>query len=217
MLPITTAVAIAIFNSRIVEYSCIRVQTHEIHQTRTAARRTEPRAPICRNGLRCAGSLSADGVPDEPSGLAEALGKRPFAAASVGPAWFLSQLGAGVGLIAAHVFRWFHFADAVAGHRAVMGVAQQDGKKASLSICMDLRVAPASRAANRLLCSLFPLPPSDAPWGVDHLPSLSPSRRPEQIFPARPNARNGYRSLSAVRTRADNRTSRFSARARCHR
>jgi hypothetical protein len=128
-----------------------------------------------------------------------------------------SQLGAGVGLIAAHVFRWFHFADAVAGHRAVMGVAQQDGKKASLSICMDLRVAPASRAANRLLCSLFPLPPSDAPWGVDHLPSLSPSRRPEQIFPARPNARNGYRSLSAVRTRADNRTSRFSARARCHR
>jgi hypothetical protein len=34
----------------------------------------------------------------------------------------LSQLGAVVGLIAEHVFRWFHFADEVAGHRAVMGV-----------------------------------------------------------------------------------------------
>jgi len=66
-----------------------------------------------------------------------------------------AQLGAIVGLAAKHVFRWFHFANGVAGSRAVMRFVsgQKDGKKASLSICecMNLRVAPSSRAANRLL------------------------------------------------------------------
>jgi hypothetical protein len=53
-----------------------------------------------------------------------------------------------VGLIAEHAFGRFHFADEVPGDWMVMSfvTSQQDGKKASFSICecINLRVAPSS-------------------------------------------------------------------------
>jgi hypothetical protein len=75
------------------------------------------------------------------------------------PMQFSAQLGAVIGLIAEHVFRWLHSAEETLSDRAVVRFApgQQDGNQAPFSICkcVDLRVAPASRAAN----SLFLLPP----------------------------------------------------------
>jgi hypothetical protein len=75
------------------------------------------------------------------------------------PMQFSAQLGAVISLIAEHMFRWLHSAEKTLGDRAVVRFAsgQQDGDQAPFSICecVDLCVAPASRAAN----SLFLLPP----------------------------------------------------------
>jgi hypothetical protein len=75
------------------------------------------------------------------------------------PMQFSAQLGAVVNLIAEHVFRRLHSAEKTLSDRAVVRFAsgQQDGDEAPFSICecVDLRVAPASRAAN----SFFLLPP----------------------------------------------------------
>ncbi len=95
--------------------------------------------------------------------LAEA--ERPLAVAAVrnnglGPAPMQlgAQFSAIVGLVAEHMLRWLHSADQALSDRAVVCFAssQQDGDQAPFSICecMDLRVAPTSRAAN----SLFLLP-----------------------------------------------------------
>ena len=72
---------------------------------------------------------------------------------------FVAQLVAVVGLIAEHKFGWFNAVDEPFGNGAIVGLTagQQDGNETSFSIreCMNLRVAPAARAAN----SLFLLPP----------------------------------------------------------
>jgi hypothetical protein len=71
----------------------------------------------------------------------------------------LAQFGAVIGLVAEQAFRCFASANQPLCNRAVMGftAGQENGDQTALSICecMDLCVAPASRAAN----SLFLLPP----------------------------------------------------------
>src|SRR5262249_33300190 len=68
---------------------------------------------------------------------------------------FLAQFGAVVSLVAEQPFRRLHSADQALRDRAIMRFAagQQDGNKAPFSICecVNLRVAPAARAANSLL------------------------------------------------------------------
>jgi hypothetical protein len=72
---------------------------------------------------------------------------------------FVAQFIAVVGLIAEHAFGWFNSVDEAFGDWAIvcLTAGQEDGNETPLSICecMDLRVAPAARAAN----SLFLLPP----------------------------------------------------------
>src|SRR4030088_738193 len=72
-------------------------------------------------------------------------------------------LGAVVGLVGDQAFRCFAYGDEPLRDRAVMRFAagQEDGEKTAPSICecMDLCVAPASRAANCLLL-LPPFPPA---------------------------------------------------------
>ena len=67
-----------------------------------------------------------------------------------------------VGLIAEHMFGRLDIADQLFRHWAVVRFAtrQENGDQASLSICqcMNLRVAPAARAADSLLL-LPPFPP----------------------------------------------------------
>src|SRR5262245_47880389 len=67
----------------------------------------------------------------------------------------LAQLGAIVGLVAEHPFRWLHSANEALCDRAVVcfTCGQQDGDKAPFNICecANLRVAPSARAANSLL------------------------------------------------------------------
>jgi hypothetical protein len=66
-----------------------------------------------------------------------------------------TQVGAVVGPIAEHLLGWFGASDQPLCRRTIMRLAagQKDGKKTALSICdcVDFRVAPAARAANRLL------------------------------------------------------------------
>jgi hypothetical protein len=92
--------------------------------------------------------------------------ERLFAVATVGndrlgPALmqFGTQLGAVVGFVTEQVFRGLHSADQSFSDWTVVCFAsgQQNGDEAPFSICecVDLRVAPASRATN----SLFLLPP----------------------------------------------------------
>ena len=73
-----------------------------------------------------------------------------------------AQLGAVVGLVADQALRQLASANEPLGNWAVVRLAtgQEDGEKAALSICecMDLCVAPASRATNSLLL-LPPFPP----------------------------------------------------------
>src|SRR5262245_49140297 len=75
----------------------------------------------------------------------------------------LAQLGAIVGLVAEHPFRWLHSANEALCDRAVVcfTCGQQDGDKAPFNICecVNLRVAPSARAANSLLL-LPPFPPA---------------------------------------------------------
>ena len=97
---------------------------------------------------------------------------------------------------------------------------QQDGDQAPLSICecMDLRVAPAARAANSLFL-LPPFPPDAERWAftcveliiwvsVDR-PRPASSRSGLSKCRARPNARSGYRVSSKGRTRAGNPATAF--------
>ena len=73
-----------------------------------------------------------------------------------------SQLGTVVGLVAEQLGGCLDATDETRGRWAIMRVAtaQEDGKKTALSICecVDLRVAPAARAADRLFL-LPPFPP----------------------------------------------------------
>ena len=75
----------------------------------------------------------------------------------------LSQLGAVVGLVAEKLLGGLCASDKALGGRTIVRLAagQEDGKKTSFSICdcVDLRVAPSTRAADRL----FLLPPFLAP------------------------------------------------------
>jgi hypothetical protein len=74
----------------------------------------------------------------------------------------LAQLGAVIGLVAEQLGRRLDATDETRGRWAIMRVAtaQEDGKKTAFSICecVDLRVAPAARAADRLFL-LPPFPP----------------------------------------------------------
>src|SRR5205814_2684345 len=76
---------------------------------------------------------------------------------------FVAEFAAVVTLVAEQPFRRLHSADQALRDRAIMRFAssQQDGEKAPLSICecVNLRVAPAARAANSLLL-LPPFPPA---------------------------------------------------------
>jgi hypothetical protein len=79
-----------------------------------------------------------------------------------------SQRCAVIGLVAEKLGGGFDATDQALGGWAIVRLAagQQDGKKTAFSICecMDLRVAPSARAANRLfLLPLFRLRPSGAP------------------------------------------------------
>ena len=75
----------------------------------------------------------------------------------------LAQFRAVVGPIADEFLGRVDPTDQARGRRAVVRLAsgQQDGKKTALSICecVDFRVAPAARAANRLSL-LPPFPPA---------------------------------------------------------
>src|SRR5687767_1992686 len=77
---------------------------------------------------------------------------------------FLAQSVAIISHVAEHMRRRLHSADQALGKRIVVRLAsgQEDGEKAPLSICecVNLRVAPASRATNSLF--LFPPFPPDA-------------------------------------------------------
>jgi hypothetical protein len=77
-------------------------------------------------------------------------------------AQFFTQLLAIVCLVAERVFEGFDSAEQPLRDRAVVSFtpSQQDSEKAAFSIreCVDLRVAPSSRTANRLLF-LPPFPP----------------------------------------------------------
>ena len=74
----------------------------------------------------------------------------------------VSQLGAVISLVAKQPGGRLDAANEALGRRTVMCFAagQEDGKKTAFSICecVDLRVAPAARAANRLFL-LPPFPP----------------------------------------------------------
>src|ERR1700722_675884 len=76
----------------------------------------------------------------------------------------LAQFSAVVVFVAEHSFRWLHSADEALRDRAIVCFAssQQNGDEAPFSICecMDLRVAPSTRAANSLF--LLPTFPPDA-------------------------------------------------------
>jgi hypothetical protein len=79
-----------------------------------------------------------------------------------------SQRRAVISLVAEKLGGGFDATDQALGRRAIVRLAagQQDGKKTAFSICecVDLRVAPSARAANRLfLLPLFRPRPSDAP------------------------------------------------------
>jgi hypothetical protein len=101
----------------------------------------------------------------------------------------VAQLGAIVGLVTEHVFRRLHSADKPLRDRAVVCFTsgQQDGDEAPFSReCVNLRVAPASRAAN----SLVLLPAFSARrravrfdvGGVERIPGSSASRRVRNRF-----------------------------------
>ena len=80
----------------------------------------------------------------------------------------LPQLGAVIGGIAEQLVGRLGASDQALGRWTIVCLAagQEEGKKAALSICecVDLRVAPAARAANRLsLRRPFRPPPSGAP------------------------------------------------------
>src|SRR5437764_14665696 len=144
-----------------------------------------------------------EGTFDAPAQLVEAPaeGERLFPVAAVwndriGSALIQlrAQFGAIVSLVANDAFRWLHPADQALRNRAIMRFAssQQDGEKPPFSICecVNLRVAPAARAANSLLL----LPPFSARRravclqvrGVDHLHVCDAPIRgklPEQTFP----------------------------------
>src|SRR5947209_10189970 len=105
---------------------------------------------------------------DAPAQLVEAFAEaeRALPIAAVGndrlgsaPLQFLAQFGTVVGLVAEQAFGFFNSADETLGDRTIVRLAsgQQDGNETPFSICecMDLRVAPAARAAH----SLFVLPP----------------------------------------------------------
>ena len=89
------------------------------------------------------------------------VGHNHFGAAIIQP---LPQLGTIVSLVAEKCPSCLGPSDQTLGNRTIMGfaAAQQDGKKTAFSICdcVDFRIAPAARAANRLL--LFPLFAPDA-------------------------------------------------------
>src|SRR4029077_13855300 len=67
----------------------------------------------------------------------------------------VTQIGAVVGFVAEQFLCWPGALDQPLCRRAIMdfAAAQQDGKKTAFSICdcVDFRVAPAARAADRLL------------------------------------------------------------------
>ena len=80
----------------------------------------------------------------------------------------LSQWCTVVSLVAKKLGGGFDATNQALGRRAIMRLAagQQEGKKTAFSICecVDLRVAPSARAANRLfLLPLFRPKLSDAP------------------------------------------------------
>ena len=110
---------------------------------------------------------------DAPAKLVEALVEAEwlFPVAAVRNDWlgsalvqFVAQFSAVVGLVAKHALRWLHSADEARRDRAIVcfAASQQNGDEAPFSICecVDLRVAPSTRAANSLfLLPLFrPLP-----------------------------------------------------------
>src|SRR5437764_15359191 len=78
---------------------------------------------------------------------------------------FFAQLGTIVSFIAEHGFRWSHSANETLRDRTVVCFTsgQQDGEKASFSICecVNFRVSPCARAPNSLLL-LPPSPPAAA-------------------------------------------------------
>lgn len=103
------------------------------------------------------------GFPVEAEGL---LTVRFVGDDSLGSAVFqpLPQRCTVIGFVAKKFFGNLGATDKAWGRRTVMRLttAQKDGKKTAFSICdcVDFRIAPASRAANRLL--LFPLFAPDA-------------------------------------------------------
>ena len=94
------------------------------------------------------GLLPSGGVGDD--GLGAAILQPP------------AKLGAVVRFVPEQPLGRFGATDEPRGRRAVVGLTagQQEGKKTAFSICdcMDFRVAPAARAANRLFL-LPPFPP----------------------------------------------------------
>ncbi len=97
------------------------------------------------------------GLTIEAEGLlpVRLVGNDRFGAAIVQP---LAQRGAVIGFVREQFSGWLGPTDQGLGGRTIMRLttAQQDGKKAALSICdcVDFRVAPAARTSNRLV--LFP-------------------------------------------------------------
>jgi hypothetical protein len=130
------------------------------------------RQPVVARGDTPEVFQSAEGVLDAASFFVEAPVEAEWllSVAAVGNDWLgsaivqpQSQLGAVVGLVGDQAFRCFAYGDEPLRDRAVMRFAagQEDGEKTAPSICacMDLCVAPASRAANCLLL-LPPFPPA---------------------------------------------------------
>ena len=106
------------------------------------------------------------GCPVEAEGL-DAVG--PVGYDGLGPALVepLPQLSAVIGFIPEQLAGRLGAADEALSGPAIMGLAtgQEEGKKTASSICqcVDLRIAPASRAADRLFrLPLFRPMPSDA-------------------------------------------------------
>ena len=95
---------------------------------------------------------------------------------------------------------------------------QQDGEKASFSICecMNLRVAPATRTADRLLL-LPPFPPEAERWALTWVESIicncadrplpASFRNRFSQMPRSAQRTTGYKSSCKDRIRAGNRTS----------
>lgn len=132
----------------------------------------------------------------------------------------LTQFSAVIGLVAEHPLVGFHSADQALRNRAIMGFrsSQQDGEKASISICerMILRVAPSARAANSLLL-LPPFPPAAERCALTYVESIirvsmrwpfaASWRNRFSQMPRRAQRTKRFQTVSEGHTRAGNRTS----------